>query len=172
MPKNAMLCASLLYFHADYINAPTNPPHSFAVMISCSSDWFLATDKRHASAALSEWPRLQLGAAAGFTQLFEGVAIVLMHLLLWNVGWHMLFTPGVTCHDRKICSYIKSSCLHACGWISSVGVAQNQEKTWRQTEWSWGEERRGNSQCRYWGEREGNWQQKKGERERALLNSQ
>lgn len=82
----------------------------------------------------------------------------------------MLFTPEVTRPDKKGCGYIKSLRVHACGWISSVGVAQTQEKTWRQTEWVWREGRRGNSQCHYWGrERLTSSRGRERERERASL---
>lgn len=45
---------------------------------------------------------------------------------------HAIYSRGDSSW-QKSCRYIRSSCLHACGWISSVGVAQNHEKTWRQS---------------------------------------
>lgn len=46
----------------------------------------------------------------------------------------MLFTPEMTRHaKKKSCAYIKSLCLHACGRINSVGVAQKPREDMKKT---------------------------------------
>lgn len=72
-----------------------------------------------------------------------------------------------THHDRKRCEYIKNSCLRACGWISSVGVAQNQEKTWRRPELERGREGGGINRAVSEGER--GWLAAEEERESELF---